>query len=125
MREPEVKSRECFSLRNTRQTLATVASDADVSVRCFHYRGACGRSGHRRVQQCHTGRGVITVVRPVLVMWPVAEELENTERCGTSDGDASDTSDVHFRARGAYWTASDTVCGAFGEEHQSVHCELN
>jgi hypothetical protein len=68
---------------------------------------------------------VITVDRPVLVTWRVAEELEITERCGASDGDASDASDACFRARGAYWTASDIACGAYGEEHRIIRCELN
>jgi hypothetical protein len=39
----------------------------------------------------------------------VAEELESTEHGGVSDGDASNASDVCFRARGAYWTASDAA----------------
>jgi hypothetical protein len=39
---------------------------------------------------------VITIDRPVLVTWRMAEELENTGRSGTSDGDASDAFDAHF-----------------------------
>jgi hypothetical protein len=60
-----------------------------------------------------------------LLMWHVAEELESTGHSGVFNGVASDTSDVHFRAQGAYWTVSDTACGASDEEHRSVQCELN
>jgi hypothetical protein len=52
-----------------------------------------------------------------LLTWRVVEELESTGHGGTSDGAASDASDARFRARGAYWTASDTACGAFDEKH--------
>jgi hypothetical protein len=101
------------------------ASDVDVSIWCFHFRGVRRRSGHRLVRWYRTGRRVITIAHLVLVTWRVAEVLENTERCGVSDGDATKASDACFRARGAYWTASDAACGASGEEHRSVRCELN
>jgi hypothetical protein len=54
----------------------------------------------------------------------VAEELESIGHGGASDGAASDVSDACFRARGAYWTASDTACGASDEKHCSVRCLL-
>jgi hypothetical protein len=44
-----------------------------------------------------------------LLTWRLAEELESTGHGGASDGDASNASDARFRARGAYWTASDTA----------------
>jgi hypothetical protein len=48
-------------------------------------------------------------------MWRVAEELDSIGHSGASDGVASDASDVHFRARGAYWTSSDAAYGASDE----------
>jgi hypothetical protein len=55
----------------------------------------------------------------------MAEELESIGHGGASDGVASDASDARFRARGAYWTVLDTVCGASNEKQWSVRCELN
>jgi hypothetical protein len=57
-------------------------------------------------------------------MWHVAEELESTGHGGVSDGATSDASDACFRARGAYWTASDTTRGTYDEKHWSVWCSL-
>jgi hypothetical protein len=54
----------------------------------------------------------------------VVEELESTGHGDASDGAASDASDACFRARGAYWTASDTACGASDEKHWSIWCSL-
>jgi hypothetical protein len=59
-----------------------------------------------------------------LLTWRVAEELESTRHGGVSDGAASDAFDARFQARRAYWTASDTACGAFDEKHWSVRCSL-
>jgi hypothetical protein len=57
-------------------------------------------------------------------MWCVAEELESIGHGDASDGAASEASDARFRARGAYWTASDATCGASNEKHRSVWCSL-
>jgi hypothetical protein len=53
---------------NTHRTLATTASDADVSVRCFHCRSARGRSGPRCVWRYGVGRWQNIVQRPV-ALW--------------------------------------------------------
>jgi hypothetical protein len=54
---------------------------------------------------------------PALPTWRTAEELESTGHGGASNGAALDVSDARFRARGAYWTASDTACGASDKKH--------
>jgi hypothetical protein len=68
---------------------------------------------------------VITVDCPVPSDVARGRRLESIGRGGASDGDASDAFDACFRARRAYWTASNAACGASSEEHRSVWCELN
>jgi hypothetical protein len=54
----------------------------------------------------------------------VVEELESTGHGGAYDGAVSDAFDARFRARGAYWTVSDTTCGVSDEKHWSVRSSL-
>jgi hypothetical protein len=68
---------------------------------------------------------VITVDRPVLVSWRVAEELESTGRRGASDGGASDASVVRKTSLDAYWSASDAGVRASDGAVLCVRCELN